>query len=73
MSWNYRVGYRNNPAGFVEYGVVEAYYEDGKIVGVTDFTSPYSEDVEGLKWSLEKMLEAFDKEVLDLSVIEGDS
>lgn len=66
MSWNYRIGYRNNPAGFVEYGVVEAYYEGGKVVGVTDFTSPYDENLEGLKWSLEKMLEACNKEVLNL-------
>jgi hypothetical protein len=44
----------------------EAYYEDGKVVGFTDFTSPYDENVEGLKWSLARMLEACDKEVLDL-------
>ena len=75
MSWNYRIGFKKNPSGFDEYGVVEAYYEDGKVVGFTDFTSPYSENVEGLKWSLERMLEACDKEVfviLPNDVLKGD-
>lgn len=67
MSWNYRIGFKKHPSGFDEYGVVEAYYEYGKVVGFTDFTSPYGENVEGLKWSLERMLEACDKEVLDLN------
>ena len=66
MSWNQRIGSKKNPSGFDEYGVVEAYYEDGKVVGFTDFTSPYGENVEGLKWSLARMLEACDKEVIDL-------
>ena len=72
MSWNYRIGQRNNPAGFVEYGVVEAYYENGDIVGVTGFITPYGEGLSGLKWSLEKMLEACDKEVLNLDDMEGE-
>ena len=66
MSWNYRVEFKKNDSSFDEYGIVEAYYEDGKVVGVTDFTSPYDGDLEGLKWSLEKMLEACSKEVINL-------
>lgn len=72
MSWNYRIGFKKNAVGFDEYGVVEAYYENGTIVGVTDFTSPYDENLEGLKWSLEKMLEACEREVLDLDNIKGE-
>ena len=73
MSWNYRIGFKKDPSGFDEYGVVEAYYEDGNIVGVTGFITPYDGDsLSGLKWSLGKMLEACDKEVLNLDDMEGE-
>ena len=72
MSWNYRVGCKQHAFGHLEYGIVEAYYENAKVVGVTGFVSPYSDELKGFKWSLQKMLEACDKEVLNLDDIEGE-
>ena len=66
MSWNYRIGCKTIDENNTTFGVVEAYYEDGKIVDYTGFVEPYGEDREGLKWTLERMLEACDKEVLNL-------
>ena len=54
-----------------QYGVVETYYnDDGEITFTSvEFQSPYGETLEELKWSFDKMKEAFDKEVLDLDTI----
>lgn len=66
MSWNYRIGYQTIDEHNTVYGVVEAYYENGEVVGFTDFIEPFGEDEEGLKWSLERMLEAFAKPTIDI-------
>lgn len=64
--WNYRV-LKRNQAGGVEYVIVEAYYDnEGNLDGRTeDAVSPYGETVEELRQSLQWMLLALDKEVLE--------
>ena len=54
-----------------QYGVVETYYNDDGEIAFTsaEFQSPYGETLEELKWSFDKMKEAFDKEVLDLNTL----
>lgn len=80
MSWNYRVGYKklkvdidlsNDVYEEDCFGIVETYYNDqGEIYATTEqFVEPYGETLEELKWSFEKMKEAFDKPVLDLDTI----
>ena len=54
-----------------QYGVVETYYNDDGEIAFTsaEFQSPYGETLEELKWSFEKMKEAFELPVLDLDNI----
>ena len=54
-----------------QFGICEVYYNDEwKITSTTErFIEPYGETLEELKWSFDKMKEAFDKEVLDLDTI----
>jgi hypothetical protein len=79
MSWNYRVVknihkvpvllQKNNPdlGEFdVFYTINEVYYDDnGGIVSIGRRSPVMGEDIEELKWSLQKMLEACDKPVID--------
>lgn len=80
MSWNYRIARKtlkckvdlsNDYYEEDQYGIVECYYnEEGEIYATTErFIEPYGETLEELKWSFDKMKEAFDKEVLDLDNI----
>lgn len=80
MSWEYRVGCKKLKCkvdlsnDYYEedcFGIVECYYnEEGEIYATTEhFIEPYGETLEDLKWSFDKMKEAFDKEVLDLGSI----
>ena len=54
-----------------QFGICEVYYNDeGKITSTTErFIEPYGETLEELKWSFDKMKEAFDKPVIDLDNI----
>lgn len=54
-----------------QYGIVETYYNDKGEIAFTseNFIEPYGETLEDLKWSFDKMKEAFDKELLDLDNI----
>ena len=53
------------------FGICEVYYNDKGDITFTseNFIEPYGETLEELKWSFDKMKEAFDKEVLDLDTI----
>ena len=53
------------------FGICEVYYNDKGDITFTseNFIEPYGETLEELKWSFDKMKEAFDKEVLDLDNI----
>jgi len=65
---------REEPGG-VCHIIVEVYYDDdGKITGWTqDAIGVYScEGVEGVKWTLQKMIECLDKPVLiEKDLVEG--
>jgi hypothetical protein len=52
------------------YSVRETYYNDeGEVTMFSDAPRPaFGEDLKGIKWSLTKMLEACDKEVLDVNM-----
>lgn len=73
MSWNYRIMKHdiNAKEGLVEfppyYEIHEVHYDEaGKPNGFTENSvSPIGDSTEELKASIHKMLEAFDKPVLD--------
>lgn len=74
MSWNHRVFKHKHvePDGreYFSYGIHEAYYLDRTRADVVSNYTPEAERVEGdsledLKWTLESMLKALNKPVLD--------
>lgn len=71
MSWNYRVvkTITKIPLGDtdISYGIHEVYYGDnGDIVNISEsLAHPISDDLNGLKWNLERMMEACNKPVID--------
>ena len=70
MTWNYRVISRAYPGPgdhetIREYAIHEVYYDDEKIIGMTEEPSePYGQDEQELKDSIELMLQAFEKPTL---------
>jgi hypothetical protein len=71
VSWNYRVvkAVTKIPLGDtdISYGIHEIYYdENGDIVNISEsLAHPISDDLEGLQWNLERMMEACKKPVID--------
>jgi len=71
MSWSYRVvkTVTKIPLGDIDisYGIHEVYYdENGDIVNISEnLAHPISDDLEGLQWNLERMIEACKKPVID--------
>jgi len=71
MAWSYRVvkTVTKIPLGNIDisYCIHEVYYdENGDIVNISEsLAHPLSDDLEGLKWSLERMMEACNKPVID--------
>jgi hypothetical protein len=71
MTWNHRVVRRVYPDAAkseeVLYSIHECYYdENGKLDMMTeDGIDPVGDDLEGLRWTLEHMLAALDKPVVD--------
>jgi hypothetical protein len=79
MSWNYRVvkninkipellrkSFPNGGEFDIFYTINDVYYDDnGDIVNIGRKSPVMGEDIEELKWSLQKMLEACDKPVID--------
>jgi len=72
MTWNHRVVRRTWRKGEVdeekEYAIHEAYYgrdDDGGISITADHKAPYGETVEELRETLQRMLRALDRPVLD--------
>jgi hypothetical protein len=70
--WNYRVVHRSHKskiAGYIEqeYGIYEVYYNDkGLVTAVSQELSPCcAEDIVGLKWVMDKFVEAYSKPVLE--------
>jgi hypothetical protein len=70
MPWNYRVVKKVTkiPLGETDitYEVHDVYYDENlDIVNIGKISFPMSDDVDGLKWILKKMLEACKKPVID--------
>jgi hypothetical protein len=71
MSWEYRVVkyVTTIPLGDtdISYAIHSVYYDDNNdIVNISERPQyPMSDDVEGLKWTLSKMMEACNKPVID--------
>jgi hypothetical protein len=71
MAWSYRVvkTVTKIPLGNIDisYGIHEVYYDkSGDVVSISkSLAHPISDDLEGLQWNLEKMIEACKKPVLD--------
>ena len=70
MTWNYRVVSRAYPGAgdhetIREYSIHEVYYDDDKIIGMTESpVEPYGQDEQELKDSIQWMLQAFEKPTL---------
>lgn len=67
MTWNHRVMKDANHGHLI---IVECYYDnEGNVNGWTDTDgkghSPWGEDLDEIRWVIERMLEACDKPVLD--------
>lgn len=71
MSWNYRAvkTVTKIPLGDtdISYGIHEVYYDDnGDIVNISEsLAHPISDDLDGLKRNLERMMEACNKPIID--------
>jgi hypothetical protein len=71
MGWSYRVVKQVTkiPLGDtdISYGIHEVYYDaNGDIVNISEsLANPISDDLEGLRWNLERMIEACKKSVID--------
>lgn len=74
MHWNYRlIDLSHENAGDPWVQVQEVYYDDDEsLLGYTD-VSVGSEDSEGLRLTLNRMLQALDKPVLKISDFKGES
>ena len=77
MTWNYRVVSRAYPGPgdhetIREYYIHEVYYDDGRIIGMTENPmEPYGQDEQELKDSIELMLQAFEKPTLKEEELEN--
>ena len=69
MTWNYRVVRRPDPDGTEHFYIHEAYYPNNTVEKADSITMEaigvHAEDIEGLRWVLEKMLACLDKPVLE--------
>jgi hypothetical protein len=70
MAWNYRVVKKVTkiPVGGTDitYEIHDVYLDESlDIVNIGKISFPIGEDVNGLKWTLKKMLEACKKPVID--------
>jgi hypothetical protein len=70
MSWNYRVVKKVTkiPLGEtdISYEIHDVYYDENlDIVNIGRLSFPMGDDVESLQWSLERMIEACKKPVIN--------
>jgi hypothetical protein len=70
MAWNYRVVKKVTkiPLGETDitYEIHDVYYDENlDIVNIGRVSFPMGDDVESLQWSLERMMEACKKPVID--------
>ena len=73
MSWNYRVFKRiHNHKYLAEpetlYEIRETYYdENGQVNGWAEMPDAIADSLDGLKWTLNRMMESLDKNIIDES------
>lgn len=71
MSWNHRVFKRIHRHKYLHdsetlYEIREVYYDkDGKINGWSETPDVIADSLDGLKWTLNKMMESCDKPIID--------
>lgn len=71
MSWNHRVFKRIHRHKYLHdpetlYEIREVYYDkDGKISGWSEMPDVIADSVDGLKWTLNKMMESCNKPIID--------
>lgn len=71
MSWNYRVFKRIHNHKYLHepetlYEIREAFYDDnGKVNGWAEMPDVIADSLDGLKWTLNKMMEGCDKPIID--------
>lgn len=70
MSWNYRVVKKTTkiPLGETDitYEIHDVYYDENlDIVNIGRVSFPMGDDIESLQWSLERMMEACKKPIID--------
>ena len=71
MSWNYRVTKRIHHHKYLHepetlFEIREVFYdENGDISGIAEIPDIIADSVDGLKWTLNKMLENCDKPIID--------
>ena len=82
MSWNFRVCKEMKGSNVVKYSIHEAYYnDDGEVWGVTEAETrvvsyltdaPETEEdrLFEMKQTIDWMLEAFEKDIIDLDTVE---
>ena len=71
MIWNYRIVSEEAPDGEF-YQIYEVYYDEGKIIGMTEAPcKPYGDDVEDLRLNLKQMLQALDRPILQMNLLEN--
>lgn len=71
MSWNHRVIKRVHNHKYLHeaevfYEIREVFYdENGKVNGWAEMPDVIADSVDGLKWTLNKMMESLDKAIID--------
>ena len=71
MTWNYRIISEKAPHGEF-YQIYEVYYDEGKIIGMTESPcKPYGDDVEDLRYNMKQMLQALDRPILQMNLLEN--
>lgn len=71
MSWNHRVIKRVHSHKYLHeaevfYEIREVFYDDnGDISAIAETPDVMSDSLDGLKWTLNKMLESCDKPIID--------
>jgi len=69
--WNYRVFKRIHTHKYLPepetlYEIREAFYdENGKVNGWAEMPDVIADSVDGLKWTLNRMMESLDKSIID--------
>lgn len=76
MSWNYRVfkrihNHKYLPEPETLYEIREVFYDNsGKVNGWSEMPDVIADSLDGLKWTLNKMMEGCDKLIIDYDTLQ---